>query len=525
MQQGKTDGERGRRARDLRRLAVLPALGLGALAFAVPAHAGDESGQPPLPPTHANPSVTIVVDPVEEGIPDTPPAAAPVEPSIDAAPAADPVPVDDAVQPIETPAKQPPAAPPTPSEPPKGAAVPASGPPSTPPAAAPPPVAPKKPTQRSSARAPTRQYQPPKPQYQPPAAQPLEARAKHEAKGLGSKLRAPTTNSQPGVPQPVRDIKRRGWNCAENMPQPSPLCPPDACEKLSWKCCWIDTCTSGVPVVETPPAPSPAQPETEASPATCAGVDPSDPQYQSGDGQYQPPAIPGDEDSSDDADDEAQLDPCQQAPAVPPGTATTPPSVGDTGDTPDVVRPASEPVGPETAAATGQPAGAADSVSSTPPPAEARPAAEPVAAVAAKRPVRTAAAAVPAGAVLGEMVSAGQARPRPAVVTRSARPVRPKPSAPRGGATQERAVRAVAAPARGSAQLPGSASSSGQWFAFAAAALLAFGLSSVALVPRVRPHASGLAGVRARIGSRGLSSEAPLFPRPRTVSRGIRYRD
>jgi hypothetical protein len=522
VQQGKNDGERGRRARDLRRLAVLPALGLGALALAVPAHAGDESGQPPVPSTHANLSVTIVVDPVEEETPDTQPAAAPVEASIDAAPAADPAPVDDAVRPVETPAKEAPTPTPASSDSRQEAAVPATGQPSTPPAAAPPPVAPKQPAQSSSARPPTRQYQPPKPQYQPAAAQLVGTRARHEAKGLGSKLRAPTANAQPGVPQPVRDIKRGGWNCAENMPQPSPLCPPDACEKSSWKCCWIDTCTSGIPVVETPPIPGPAQPETGASPATCTGVDPSGTQYQSGDGQYQPPPSPGDEDSGDDPDDDVGLDPCQQAPVVAPGTATTPPASSDTGDTNDAVRPGSEPVGPEATAATAQPPGAADSVSSTPPPADALPAARPIVVVAANKRVETAAAVVPAGAVLGKVASAGQARPHRAVVTRPVRLVRPKRATPRNSRTPERAV---AAPARVSTPLAGSGSSLGQWFAFAAAALLAFGLSSVALVGRARPHASALAGVRARIGSRGLSSEAPLFPRPRTVSRGIRYRD
>ena len=528
MQRDKREGERGRRARDLRRLAVLPALCLGALAFAVPAHAGDELAQPPLPPSHVERSVTIVADVPEADVPDAQPAPAPVEPSAEAVPSDESAPLDDAVRPVETPANESPA-PPSPGDPPAQATAPPTSSPSRPAAAVAPARAEKKPAPNRPARTPARQYQPPKPQYQRVPAQGLDIGKRHEAKRLGSKLTVPSAGILGGLSKAWRDIKRGGWNCAENIPQPSPLCPPDACEKLSWKCCWIDTCTSGIPVVEEPSAPTPSQPGTESSPSTCTGVDPSGTQYQSGDGQYQPPAGPDDEDFGDGTDDDTELDPCQQGPVVVPGTETTPPPTSDTSDatgTTDAVTPASEPAGPEATAATGQPPGSANSVSSSPPPADARPAAEPVVAVAPKKgTVEIAVAVAPVGGVLGETVSSSRARPARAV-TRPARRPKPRP-APAVTVTSRPSGRAVAAPARSATSFPDGGSSQRLWLAFGAAALLAFGLSSVALVARGRPHASALAGVRARIGSRGLSANAPVVrKRPdRVASRGIRYRD
>ena len=333
MEKRKELGERSRRARGLRGLAVLSALGFGALAFTLPAHAGEPLPQPPPPSTgSADLSVQVVADVPEEGAPDTQPTAPAAAPP----PAPDAAPVDDAVKPVETPANEAPAAaPPEPSAPAEPVTPPANPPTvsSEPVLAALPARPTKKAVPRRRAHATARQYQQPAPQYQSTLAGSHEIAGGQGGNGV---VPAPSGRSP--------DIKSDGWNCAENIPGTSPLCPLNACQSSSWNCCWIDTCTSGIPVVEDPS--TPAVPEPPTQPICTDSGQPegqSGPQYQSDEGQYQPPPGPGEEESGG----EPELDPCQQVPVAAPGADTTPPAPAETSDVPDAVEPASSPVVPE----------------------------------------------------------------------------------------------------------------------------------------------------------------------------------
>lgn len=505
MEKRKELGERSRRARGLRGLAVLSALGFAALASSPPARAGD--ALPPPPPLSigtADLSVQVVADVPEDGPPDAQPAAPADAPS----PAPDPVPADDAVRPVETPAKEAPAvAPPEPSLPAAPAAPAASAPTvSSEPVRAAAPVRPtKKAVPQHRAHASPRQYQQPTPQYQTGPV-----RSHQATDGHGANAVAPAPTVRP------RDIKSEGWNCAENILASSPLCPSDSCQNTSWNCCWIDTCTSGIPAGEEPSAPVVPEPPTQPTPPICTDAGQPGPQYQGGEGQYQPSAGPGEEDSGDEP--ELDPDPCQQAPVIAPAGDAAPPATGETSDLPDAVQPASSPVVPEPIAVPSQPAGSAGSASSPPPdaqPAEPEPAEPATPSPPSKRTTRVA----PAGAILGETVF--QARPRPAQVVSSSTPrIKAKPSYVR---THPPAERAVASPARASTPLAARQLSWRLWFVFGAAALLALALSSFALPAQALPHPPTLAGVRARIGSKGLNANAAAAPR--RASRGIRYRD
>jgi hypothetical protein len=507
-------GERSRRARGLRGFAVLSALGLGVLGLAAPARAGDPLPQPPPSSTgSADLSVRIVADVPEEVTPAAQPAAP--APSPPAAP--DGAPVDDAVRPVETPANEAPAVPspePTPPVKPAGPAASAAKPPtvSSEPVRAAPAARPiRKAAREHRAHAPARQYQRPAPQYQPTVAAPHEIAGGQSGNGVA-----------PAVPGRPPDIKSDGWNCSENIPDISPLCPPNACQSSSWNCCWIDTCTSGIPVVETPsppvvPEPPTVVPEppTQPAPPACAETGEPGTQYQPGEGQYQPPAGPGEEESGD----EPQLDPCEQAPVAAPGAESTLPAAATTSDMPDAVEPASSPVVPGATAVPSQPPGSAASAASTPPPD-----APPLQRAPTRPPGRRPIALAPTGAVLGETVYESQARPADVVAHAPRRLSKPSPvTTPAPVKALPQAERAIAGPARPATSVAGGRSSLRFWFAFAAVALVGLAFSSFVLPARALPRAPTLAGVRSRIGSKGLDANASVGPK--RPSRGIRYRD
>ncbi len=244
-------GEESASARSPRARRALRAR-FGALAFTLPAQAGDPLPQPPPSSTgSADLSVQVVADVPEEGTPDTqPPAPAAAPP-----PAIDASPVDDAVKPVETPVNEAPApAPPEPS-PPAEPVAPVASPPtvSSEPVRA---VSPARPTRKAvpqdRAHGPVRQYQEPEPQYQSTPAGSHEIAGGQSGNGV---VPAPSGRSP--------DIKSNGWNCTENIPDPSPLCLPNVCQSSSWNCCWIDTCTSGIPAVEDPSTPAVPEPPTQ----------------------------------------------------------------------------------------------------------------------------------------------------------------------------------------------------------------------------------------------------------------------
>jgi hypothetical protein len=492
-------GERSRRARGLRGLAVLSALGVGALGLAAPAHADDPLSQPPPISTGtADRSVQVVADVPEQGSSDAQPAV----PAGSPPPAPDPAPADDAVRPVETPANQAPVpAPPDPGPPAEPTAPGASAPTvSSEPVRAAPAARPmKKAVRAHRAHARARQYQRPAPQYQSTVAASHEIAGDQSGNGV-----APAPSARPP------DIKSDGWNCSENIPDTSPLCPPNACQSSSWNCCWIDACTSGIPVVDAPSKPVVPEPPTQPAAPICTETGEPGPQYQSGEGQYQPPAGPAEEESGL----EPELDPCQQAPVVAPGADTTSAATAETSDVPDAVQPASSPVVPEATAVPSQPPGSAASANSTPPPD-----AHPVEPAVARLPSKRATAVAPAVAVLGETVSETRARPVH-VVAHLPRRLRSKPSRVK---TLPQAERAVAAPASASTSLPGRGNSWRLWFVFAAVALLGLAFSSFVLPARALPRAPRLDGVRSRIGSKGLDANASVGPK--RASRGIRYRD
>ena len=509
MRQGRKQGERSRQARDLRKLAALPALGLGVLAFAVPAYAADQLIPPSPPPgAYADRSVTIVADVPEESVASAVPAV-PVEASPPVASPEQTAASDDAVTPAETPANNASKAVATAPLPPPEAAAPAasaviSAP--EPALAVAQPRAASKPAMKPRDHRRARQYQAPRRQYQTVRVDGRKANGSPATKVDDSLRPLALSNSSSVRIRSPRGTQNKAWNCTENSPERSWSCASDLCPNATWNCCWIDSCSSDIPVVEVPSTPSVPRPALESTPAACTHGGLSGTQYQSGSGQYQPPFVPEEDFGDDCADDSAVVVPTVPLTSPPTGVAGVGSGQIDTVTRAPIVAPATTQVVPE-----------------TPPPPDRQPIRP---AVSGTGPNNTAVSSSPplasAGEVLGETVSPREPQRTQTVVAHPTRHVRSaKPAAQTSAGTRKAAAPAAAALEAPAELTGGRGAALTDWLLFGFAAFLALSLSSFAVVAWTRPNLAALSGIRSRIGSRGLSAN----PRGVGRARGIRYRD
>jgi hypothetical protein len=308
-------------------------------------------------------------------------------------------------------------------------------------------------------------------------------------------------------------MQNAGWNCMGNSPERSLLCAPDNCQNSTWTCCWIDPCTSDIPVVEEPSTPSVPEPAPESTPAACTSGGPSGTQYQLGSGQYQPPVVPEGDLAGDCAHGALVVSPA--APVSSPPTALAGAAGVGSGQVATVTRaPIVAPGPPEV-------------VPETPPPPDRQPT---PATATGTGPKSTSVSSSPplasAGEVVGETVSPREPLRTLRTHTPVAHPKRQVPPAKIGAQTTAR-TRGTAAPPTVALEAPAEPAAAGRgaplsdWLLFAFAAFLALGLSSFAVVAWSRPDLPALSALRSRIGSRGLSANT----RGTAPSRGIRYRD
>lgn len=511
VRQGREQGERSRQARNVRRLALLPVIGVGALVFAVPANAADQL-VPPSPPvaTYTDRFVTIVADVPDENVA---PAvlAVPVEASAPAASPEQTAVSDDAVTPAETPANDAPAAVVPAPPPPAQAAAPAASAvisaPEPAPAVAPLPVA-SKPALKPGNHRTAKQYQSPRRQYQTVRVDGRRPNASRAGRVGDSPLPHGVTISSSAWIRARESTKNTAWNCIENSPESSSSCASDICPSATWNCCWIDSCTSGIPVVEVPSTPSVPEPAPGTTPVTCTDGAPLGTQYQSGPGQYQPPFVPAQDLGGDCAADAPVVTPV--VPVSSPSPASVVVGVGS-GQIATVTRtPIVAPVPTEV-------------VPETPPPPDRQPSrTTPTGTEPQNTSVSSSPPLASAGEVLGETVSPRTPQRTPTVVPHPKRQVRSAKSA----AQTASPIRRVAAPRPVALEAPSEVAARGgapltDWLLFGFAASLALGLSGFAVVAWTRPNLPALSALRSRLGSRGLSANARDMAR----SRGIRYRD
>src|SRR5262249_42834146 len=150
--------------------------------------------------------------------------------------------------------------------------------------------------ERHTRRPAAKQYHRPWGQYQ---ASLLVGRTANEPRGdrlFESRPSATGTTADDDSTRAPEKTQNQGWNCTENSPERPGLCAPDACQNSSWNCCLIDSCTSGISTDGQRPELPVSEPAAESNPVTCSDSVPAETQYQPGTGQYQPPAIPDDED-------------------------------------------------------------------------------------------------------------------------------------------------------------------------------------------------------------------------------------
>jgi hypothetical protein len=505
-------GKGTRHARSIRRLAVLPAVIMAAVAFAVPARAEDEAPSPALQEAvHVDPSLATEVVVTSDA------DAMPVEPMTGSPDLGDP---GTGAAPPETPER--PA-----NTPSSGWVLVESADRSSAPiprAAVIPPQAKARvavwtpaeetPARRALPAKNGRQYQPPGTQYQQLVG------AAPRVKAASESLRSVATVTASGRTASINTgitPRNRVENCSDESNLEAPNCPGDAAEKFTSDCRWIPDCAGDESLTEAP---------------QC---DDSETQYQPGDEQYQSEVEDPDGESSDkdgiepgenepapgscdddDADDASavpvggpSVEPpggsdsgiTQPAPTAPPELpSTTGPGVGPqslTGPEPSAPPLGAAPVGESAAAETARPRGG----SSEPrrPPTDVR---------------------HPAGRVLGVLSTKHDAQRHP--------DVRPQPKGSGPGERDAEArptlsrprVEVLASHERTSGG--GATGGPGVWLLASAMLLFAvalLGLAYSGLAASLGKIPLGVLGSRLR--SRGLSRSSAAGEKPT----GIRYRD
>lgn len=528
----------------LRRLAVLPAAGLAAVAFAAPAHAEDQPPSP-VPPAadYIDRLLTVAVDepdaavvsdvlpsPVESATSPTTTAAATVdvEPSgISESPANEETSLwvlAERVRSSRT-ASNPQAAVISPSEPARPVAR-------TPAA--------KTAVRRASPAHAEGQYQLPRAQYQggSDAARRIEAAAPSLRR-----LETAQASERDSSTAPIRIASAAPndvWNCSEKRDHGSLICPVDADWKFSWNCRWIPECTLDAPTSESLPPGTEPDDDAGFDAPECGRAAGSGAQYQRPGEQYQSePEDPdsdesNDEDAIDPVDDEPTSEPCDEddadeLPAVP-SPDVQPPSGSGFGS-------ATQPVQPSTA--TASPAGSQGltNVQPSAPPPDAVSGGKRPAAVThtPSRSDRSESALRPAAPAQRQRSGAALAvatyveRPsRPKVHQQSKSRPQPSPPTSRRSAAGPR-VGVLASPEPASAR--GVAFGEGFWLVLFAMLLSAAALLGLSVAgPVARREWTLLARIGSRVRSKGLSragtvGAGKIEDRTAERSSGIRYRD
>jgi hypothetical protein len=529
-------------------LAVLPAVGLAAVALAAPARAEDQPLSPVSPSAvRVDRSVTIVVDAPDPVVVSEVPAS-PVQATPPLPVASEPSFEDDAVEVPESPANgelvpvgsvEEPAAP----APPPAPQISVISPPEPARALAPKPSA-RKPVKRASRARIERQYQSAREQYHVETA-PVGSRSEGAAPAGEPESAAVSerSTSGPTIGGVGAPSKPAGY-CVEARKDDQWNCTVDPDWKPNWNCNWIQGCILEPPLEEASPEASdpgdgevPEVPDCDEAATPGAQYQPTGGQYQPGDAEDAAVEDPVDEDASDSSEEVGcEEDSSDEAPAVP-----SPPQQPQVGPSSGSDVPLEQPApAPADAVEVPEPG---SGESSAPPPAAGS--GRGGTAVAPPGPVGKGSGddgwrlvvggeREQVGAVLGSTI---EHQPQLHVdarrqATRQSTKTSPKPKPNPAPALPKRVVpelpiRVVASPPLGSA--PAEPFADGVRLLALAMALSGLGLLGLALMgPIVRVDGNLLGQLVALVRSKGLSRSATAVDGSDQLderSAGIRYRD